>query len=147
MDNRKQQINEFFNQYSDIFNNAIKVAAPDIEQTAGLYSDCFIGANPLGVQCGKNDKELRDFLLKGYGFYKEIGITSMDIVSKEITILDEFHTMTKVRWKSHFIKRYNSKGSIEFENIYFTQTKENQHKVFAWITGNEQAALKEYGLI
>jgi len=147
MNNRKQQIEDFFNQYSATFNNAIRVASPDIEQTAGLYSDHFIGANPLGIQCGKNDKELRDFLLKGYAFYKEIGIISMDIVSKEITILDEFHTMTKVRWKSNFIKKDNSKGSIEFENIYFTQTKEDQHKVFAWITGDEQAVLKESGLI
>lgn len=147
MDNRKQQIDGFFNQYRDIFNNAIRADDNDMEQTAELYSDCFIGANPLGVQCGKNDKELRDFLLKGYNFYKEIGITSMDIVSKEITILDEFHTMTKVRWKSNFIKTDNSKRSIEFENIYFTQTKENQHKVFAWITGDEQTVLKEHGLI
>lgn len=147
MNNRKQQVDDFFNQYRDIFNNAISVDAHDIEQTAGLYSDCFIGANPLGVQCGRNDKELRDFLLKGYIFYKKIGTTSMDIVSKEIVILDEFHTMTKVLWKSNFIKPDNSKASIEFENIYFTQTKENQHKIFAWITGNEQAALKEHGLI
>lgn len=147
MINKKQQIDDFFNQYRDIFNNAIRVDAHDIEQTAGLYSDCFIGANPLGVQCGKNNKGLRDFLLKGYDFYKKIGTTSMDIVSKEITILDEFHAMTKVRWKSNFIKPDNSKVSIEFENIYFTQTKDNQHKVFAWITGNEQTVLKEYELI
>lgn len=147
MDNRKLQIDAFFNEYSDLFNNAIKAVVPDVEQVAELYSDCFIGANPLGVQCGKNNKALRDQMLKGYDFYKKIGITSMDIVSKEITILDEFHTMTKVRWKSNFIKKDNTKGSIEFENIYLTQTKDNQHKVFAWITGNEQAALKEHGLI
>lgn len=71
----------------------------------------------------------------------------MDIVSKEITALDEFHTMVKVHWKANFTKADNSKASIEFDNIYFVQTKENQHKVFAWITGNEQAALKEYGLV
>ena len=66
---------------------------------------------------------------------------------KEITILDECHAMTKLRWKSNFVKPDKSKIGIEFENIYFTQTKENSHKVFAWITGNEQTVLKEYGLI
>lgn len=147
MNNRQQQIDNFFDRYRDIFNQAIKMDSPDLEQTAGLYADCFIGANPLGVQCGKNDGELRSFMAKGYNFYKEIGITSMDIVSKEITVLDEFHTMVKIRWKSNFMKGDNSEGSIEFDNIYFTQTRENQHKVFAWITGNEQAVLKEYGLI
>jgi hypothetical protein len=38
-------------------------------------------------------------------------------------------------------------GDIEFENFYFTQTKENEHKIFAYITGDEQAALKESGLV
>lgn len=147
MNNRQQQIDKFFDRYRDIFNQAIKVDSPDMEQTAGLYAACFIGANPLGVQCGKNDEELRGFMAKGYNFYKEIGITSMDIVSKEITVLDEFHTMVKLRWRSNFTKKDNSTRSIEFDNIYFTQTRENQHKVFAWITGNEEAALKEYGLI
>lgn len=147
MDSREKETGNFFDQYSRIFNQAIKADSPDIEQTAGLYSECFIGANPLGVQCGKNDGELRSFLLKGYDFYKEIGVISMNIVSKEITVLDEFHTMVKVRWKSDFHRKDNSTVSIEFENIYLTQTKENQHKVFAWITGNEQAVLKEYGLI
>lgn len=84
---------------------------------------------------------------KGYAFYRNIGITSMDIVSKTITPLDNFHTITKVRWKSNFIKKDGLKSSIEFENIYFTQTKDSQHKVFAYITGDEQAALKEAGLL
>ena len=77
--NRKQQIDAFFNHYRDVFNHAISVDFPEVEQSAGLYSESFIGANPLGVQCGKNDQELRDVLLKGYKFYRDIGLTSMDI--------------------------------------------------------------------
>jgi hypothetical protein len=71
----------------------------------------------------------------------------MEITLKEITILDEFHTMTKVHWKANYIKKDNSKGSIEFDNIYFIQSKESQHKIFALITGDEQAVLKNFGLI
>ncbi len=61
MDNRKQQIDDFFNRYSDIFNKAVKGEVSDIEKTTELYSDAFIGANPKGVLCGKNDKTLQDF--------------------------------------------------------------------------------------
>lgn len=147
MDERKQQIGSFFDQYRDRFNRALTGDAPDIELTAELYSDCFIGANPLGVNCGNNDKTFRDAMREGYNFYKNIGITSMEIISKEITFLDDFHTMIKVRWNSNFTKKDGSKGGIEFENIYFTQTIKNQHKVFAYITGDEQAVLKEFGLI
>ena len=71
----------------------------------------------------------------------------MDIISLQTTVLDNFHEMTKVRWKSSFVKKDNSKGSIEFENFYFTQTKEIEPKIFTYITGDEQAVLKEHGLI
>jgi hypothetical protein len=84
---------------------------------------------------------------EGYAFYKNIGITSMEIISRGITFLDDFHTMIKIHWKSNFIKKDGSKGEIEFENIYFTQTRDNQPKVFAYITGDEQAVLREFGLI
>jgi hypothetical protein len=146
-DSKKQQMEDFFELYCNIFNWAIKEDVPDIEQTAKLYSDCFIAANPAGVNCGKNDEQFRVAMLKGYAFYRNIGITSMKIVSKEITSLDDIHTMVKIHWKSDFIKKEGSKGSIEFANIYFVQTKEHKHKVFAYITGDEQAVLKKFGLI
>jgi hypothetical protein len=147
MDNKEQQVDAFFNHYSDVFNKAIKGDIPDIERTAELFSTCFIAANPSGVNCGQNNEKFRDAMQKGYAIYKNIGITSMDIVSKKITPLDDFHTMVKVRWKSSFLKRDGLKSSIEFENIYLAQTRDTQPKVFAYITGDEQAALKEAGLI
>lgn len=147
MKNEEQKINDFFDHYCEVFNRAIEEENPDIEQTVALFSPCFIAANPMGVNCGQNNEAFRDAMQKGYSFYKNIGITSMDIVSRNITPLDEFHSMIKVRWKSNFVKEDGVKGSIEFENIYFTQTKGSQHKVFAYITGDEQAALKEAGLI
>ena len=71
----------------------------------------------------------------------------MDIVSLETTILNDFHEMTKIRWKCSYTKKDSSKGGIDFENIYFTQTKQNEHEIFAYITGDEHAVLKENGLI
>lgn len=61
-------------------------------------------------------------------------------ISIEVEDVDYMHQ------KANFTKADNSKGSIEFDNIYFVQTKENQHKAFAWITGNEQSALKKVWL-
>lgn len=147
MNNKEQQLDDFFNHYCEVFNKAIKKDIPEIEQTAELFSTCFIAANPSGVNCGQNNETFRDAMQKGYVFYRDIGITSMDIVSKKITVLDNFHTMVKVHWKSNFHKRDGVKGSIEFENIYFIQTRDGQHKVFAYITGDEQTALKKAELI
>jgi hypothetical protein len=147
MDKRIQQLNDFFNLYAYRFNNAITGETPDIEGTAKSFTGCFIAANPFGVTCGDNNQEFRAAVSQGYAFYKSIGVTSMDILSLEITILNGFHEMTKIRWKCSYTKKDNSKGNIEFENIYFTQTRENEHKIFAYITGDEQAVLKENGLI
>jgi hypothetical protein len=146
MDKRIPQLNGFFNLYADRFNNALNNST-DLGKTANSFSDCFIGASPLGVMCGNNNEDFRVALRQGYEFYKSIGITAMDIVSKETTILDDFHEMTKVRWKSSYLKKDRSRGSIEFDNIYFTQTKGKESKIFAYITGDEQAVLKEHGLI
>jgi len=147
MDKRIQQLNDFFNLYAERFNNAIKGETPDIEGTVKSFSGYFIAANPLGVTCGNNNEDFKTAISQGYAFYKSIGVTSMDIVSLETTILNVFHEMTKIRRKCGYTKKDNSKGSIEFENFYFTQTKENEHKIFAYITGDEQAVLKENGLI
>jgi hypothetical protein len=147
MDKRIQQLNNFFNLYADRFNNALKGETPHIEGTAKSFSNCFVSANPLGVICGNNNEDFKTAMSQGYAFYKSIGVTSMDIISLETTILNGFHEMTKIRWKCSYTKKDSSKGSIEFENFYFTQTKQNEHEIFAYITGDEQAILKENGLI
>ena len=147
MDKRIQQLNDFFNVYATRFNDAIKGKTPDIEGTAKSFSNCFVSANPLGVTCGSNNEDFKTAISQGYAFYKSIGVTSMDIVSLETTVLNDFHEMTKIRWKCSYTKKDSSEGVIEFENIYFTQTKQNQHEIFAYITGDEHAVLKENGLI
>ena len=147
MDSRKQQLAGFFVRYAERFNKGLREEIADIEGTAGDFSDCFIEASPAGVSCGKNDEQFRSAIPGGFAFYKKIGITSMNILSMESTLLDSFHAMTKIHWKSDFLRKNNSTGSIEFDVIYFTQVKENKNKVFAYITGDEQAAFKEKGLI
>ena len=147
MNKREQSLNAFFEIYRDVFNDALNENHTDIEPTAELFSSCFIAVDPSGVNCGHNDEVLRNAMIKGYAFYKSIGITNMEIISKKITLLDDFHSMVRIHWQSNYLKKDGLKGSIKFENLYFIQTKNDQHKVFAYITGDEQAALKNIGLI
>lgn len=147
MENKHHQINHFFDQYEKRFNDALKGAPPDIESITQSFADCFIEASPLGVICGKNDEQFRIAIPQGYEFYKKIGITSMNIMSKQIDFLDDFHVMVKVQWNSVFTKKDASTGDIEFSVIYFLQRIENTYKIFSYITGDEQKVLKENGLI
>ena len=147
MENKYHQINHFFDQYEKRFNDALMGTPPDIETVAQSFADHFIEASPSGVIFGKNDEEFRNTILQGYDFYKKIGIVSMNITSKQIEFLDDFHVMVQVQWNSVFKKKDESKGNIEFVVIYFLQTKDDTHKIFSFITGDEQKVLKEYGLI
>ena len=88
MESRKQELALFFDEYAKRFNKAIDADVVDAEETALAFADCFIESSPNGVICGKNDDEFRKAIPEGYKFYKQIGITSMDIINKDITHLD-----------------------------------------------------------
>jgi hypothetical protein len=140
-------INAFFDAYAERFNRFLKGEELDLNGTLNAFATCFLEASPMGVMCGVNDERFREMVPKGYAFYKSIGITSMDILARETTMLNELHFMTRVRWNSRFIRKDNTSGGIEFEVIYFTQLQHGLPKIFAYITGDEQKALKAEGLI
>ncbi len=147
MDNRIEQLEAFFNKYAERFNKALTNESFEVDETANAFAHCFVEASPLGITCSKNDEQFRTMIPQGYAFYKRIGIKAMEIVSMDITVLDAYHSMIRVYWKTNFVKSDTSLGSIEFNVIYFTCTHNNDHKIFSYITGDEQKALKENGLI
>lgn len=142
-----ERIENFFDRYAERFNRFLIEDVVDPEETAACFSDWFIESSPAGVISAKNDEQFKIRIPKGYAFYKDIGISSMNIMTKDITVLDDYHAMAKVHWNSAFIAKDSNEGSIEFDVIYFLQTKGEECKIFAYITGDEQAALKENGLI
>jgi hypothetical protein len=71
----------------------------------------------------------------------------MKIASLSITLLDDYHSMVKVHWNSFYEKKDSSKEQIDFDVIYFLRTDNESIKVFAYIAGDEQKALRERGLM
>ena len=71
----------------------------------------------------------------------------MKISKLDITKLDDLHYMVKVYWNSLYEKKNKKMISIGFDVIYFLRAKENEWKIFLYITGDEQKVLKENGLI
>ena len=43
----------------------------------------------------------------------------MDILSKQISVLDQFHAIVKIRWNSSFIRKDNTNGDIAFDVFYW----------------------------
>jgi hypothetical protein len=143
-----QKLEEFFAHYAARVNAAL--AAPprvDVESAASAFADYFLGANPKGVYCGKNDDEFRAAIPKGYEFYRSIGTKRMEIDSLMLTKLDDFHTQANVHWVAKYEKKDGSKVEIPFDVIYFVQEIGQGPKIFAYITGEEEQAYRDKGLV
>lgn len=146
MDNTDKRLKDFFAEYEARFNRAL-AGEFDVEETADLFADCFMEANPFGVMGAKNDDLFRLMIPKGYEFSRSIGAKAMLIDSIKLSSLDEYHSMAKVHWRAIYIKKDGSEDIIEFDVIYFVQTIGEKPKIFAYITGDEQGILRERGLI
>ena len=142
----KEEVEQFFDDYAAGFNSTLAGQIADVSDVRARFADFFVESSPLGVIGKRNDESFAEKIPQGYEFYKNAGITSMDIVSKEIRIIDDFHAMATIHWSSAFQKKTGEAGTIEFDVTYFLNAKEGL-KIFAYITGDEEGALKEHGLL
>ena len=148
MDETRLRLEGFFAAYAARFNAALRDPnGLDVEATAGAFADYFVEAGPAGVHGGKNDDTFRARIPIGYGFYRSIGTTAMDITSLELTSLDEYHWMARVHWDSRYAREGGGEVRIEFDVIYFLQVSGDEAKIFAYVTGDEEKALQERGLM
>lgn len=142
----KERIAQFFDNYAARFNAVLKGAEPDVAATCACFAGCFVSSGPAGVQCGNNDERFRESIPQRFAFYKSIGMESMNIGSRVITQLDDMHAMVKIHWQSRYVKQEGNRVEIGFDNHYFVQVRNENVKIFAYTTGDEQQALAEKGL-
>jgi len=143
----KEQISRFFNDYVSRFNAALQGHEPDVEGTVGSFAGCFVEASPAGIQCSRNDERFREAVPKGFAYYRETGMMSIRIGSRIITQLDAYHAMVKIHWQSVYCRKDGGREEVGFDVHYFVQVLQDQPRIFAYITGDEQKALEERGLL
>lgn len=144
-DNYTGRIAGFFEAYAARFAGALK-GIDDVEDTAAAFADCFIGANPHGVMCGKNDDAFRRQIPRGNELYRSLGTSEMSVAGVDSSRLDDNHYMAKVFWHSVY-RKAGREVVIDFSVIYLLQDINDKLSIFAYITGDEQAVLKEHGLL
>ena len=142
-----KQIDAFFDDYARRFNDVLAGNEADVDGTLNSFASCFVESSPSGVTCGNNDEQFRAAIPQGYAFYKSIGTQAMNIVSKDISGIDEMHALVKIRWNSEYRKQDGSNVAIAFDVFYFVRVDSGVPKIFAYITGDEQKALRENGLV
>jgi hypothetical protein len=142
---RQSEVEDFFDHYESNFNAALAGGNSDVNSTVNSFASEFIEASPLGVIAGTNNEKFRESIKTGWAFYKQVGIRAMNIFSKQVTLLDQFHAIVRVGWNSSFTREDGTNGELAFDIFYLVQKKEGI-RIFAYITGDEQQALKDAGL-
>ena len=146
MENDYKEIEAFFHAYERNFNDSL-AGNMNAAATANSFADCFIAVSPAGVNCGKVDDSFASVIEQGYHYYASCGVKAMKIAGQAISPLNEFHFVNKVQWACHYDLDESRKGVIDFEVIYFLRLADRQIRIFGFISGDEQKAFRDRGLI
>ena len=139
-------VRAFFERYERVFNQSL-AGGMDMDEVASLYASEFISASPAGVMTGKNDERLRQVMVQGYARYREMGTKEMRIRGLRFSPMDDHHGVAHVAWTALYVRKDRPEVTIDFDVHYFVQKLDGEPKVFGWVSGDEQALLREHGLI
>jgi hypothetical protein len=138
-------VRTLFERYERVFNAALH-GDVDMDDVAALYAAEFVAASPAGVMTGKNDEQLKQVMAQGYARYRTIGTKEMRIRGLRISPMDEHHCIAHVAWRATYAREDQPDVTIDFDVHYLVQQLDAEPKVFGWVSGDEQALLKEHGL-
>ncbi len=142
----KDEVKNFFMRYEQFFMQSLN-GEIDSDELSSLYAQEFIVASPLGVMTGKNDIIFQKTLAQGYEQYRKMGTQRMRVRDVSISPIDDIHCVAHVAWTATYSVAEKPNIEIDFEVHYLMQELDNDLHVFGWISGNEQDALREYGVI
>lgn len=141
----EESVNELFERYQELFSKAIRGEA-DMDRITSSYASAIIGAAPAGVMASQNDDQFKQILRQGFKHYRQIGTKDMRIRSVRILPIDEYHCVAHVAWTATYVRKDQSEVTIDFDVHYFVQKLDGEPKIFGWVSGDEQAVLKQHGI-
>jgi hypothetical protein len=139
-------VRKLFERYERFFRKSLE-GEIDMDEAASLYASDFIAASPSGVMSGKNDEQLKEVMAQGYAHYRAIGTREMRIRNVRISAIDECHCVAHVAWTATYARKDLPETAIDFDVHYFVQILGGEAKVFGWVSGDEQALLKQHGIV
>ncbi|MBN9082234.1 MAG: hypothetical protein BGP04_08125 [Rhizobiales bacterium 62-17] len=139
-------IKKLFDRYERFFNRSLG-GDMNMDEVASLYASEFIAASPAGVMTGKNDAQFKHVMEQGYAHYRAIGTKGMRIRNVHCSPIDERHCLAHVAWTATYRRADKADVTINFDVHYLVQEREGDLKIFGWVSGDEQALLKQHGII
>ncbi|MDR6669730.1 nuclear transport factor 2 family protein [Rhizobium sp. 1399] len=138
-------VSKLFERYERLFRQALAGKA-DMDEVASLYASDVIAASPAGVMSGKNDEEFKRMMIQGYEHYRSIGTKEMMLRHVRLSPIDESHCVAHVAWRATYARKNQPDTKIDFDVHYLVQVLDGEAKVFGWVSGDEQALLKQHGI-
>ncbi|MBN9424922.1 MAG: nuclear transport factor 2 family protein [Burkholderiales bacterium] len=142
----EKSVNELFQRYQEFFRRGLKNEA-DMEQVASSYATAFIAASPAGVSVGQNDEQLKQVMRQGFERYRQIGTKDMTLRHVRVDPIDEHHCVAHAAWTATYDRGAAPDVSIDFDVHYLVQQLDDGPKIFGWVSGDEQALLRQHGII
>lgn len=139
-------VRKFFARYESVFNRSLG-GDMDMDEVAALYASEFIAASPAGVMAGKNDDQLKQVMAQGYERYRAMGTKEMRVRDVRLSPIDDAHCVAHVAWTATYARKDLADVEIDFEVHYLVQMLDGEPKVFGWVSGDEQALLKQHGIV
>jgi hypothetical protein len=139
-------VRQFFERYASVFKRSLDGDA-DMDEVATLYASEFVAASPAGVKTGKNDDQLKQIMAQGYARYRAMGMKEMRIRNVRISPVDELHCVAHVAWTATYARKDQPDAAIDFDVHYLVQKLNGEPKVFGWVSGDEEALLRQHGII
>lgn len=142
----EEQVRALFRRYQEFFMQSL-AGRFDRDAVKALYASEFIDASPAGVTAGKNDEALLAAMAQGYEHYRKIGTKEMTVRGIRISPVDDLHCVAHVAWTAVYQRDDLPRTAIDFDVHYLVQVRDGEAKVFGWMAGDENALLKERGVI
>ncbi|MEI2807839.1 nuclear transport factor 2 family protein [Albidovulum sp.] len=140
------EVRALFDRYERVVRDAL-AGRIDKEETAALYAAEVIAASPAGVRSGRNDETFRQVLAQGYEHYRAIGTREMRIRALRITPIDAHHCLAHVAWRALYARDDLPETAVDFDVHYLVQVLDGAARVFGWVAGDEEAALRQHGVV
>lgn len=139
-------VRALFQRYEQMFAQALAGRAT-MDEVATLYAPEFIASTPAGVITGRNDALLRERMAEGYAHYRAIGTTAMRIRELRLSPIDALHCVAHVAWTATYARHDLPETAIDFDVHYLVRLAGGEARVFGWMSGDEQALLRQHGVI
>jgi len=136
------KVRKFFTAYEHAVNSF------DADLLSAQFVESFMGADPNGVFCHRNDQSLHEAVAQRRDMYEQMGFRFAEILSIAETPIDEHYMMAKVHWRMVFEKIKGQPREFKFFITYFLfEAPEGLRIVFFIAREDEQKVLREAGLL